>query len=136
MQLLRDLVSFLAVQVALAPTTITTVGNTDGNLLDRGTSQSQTFVVNATMTNATVTLVVLEGDADDGSDLAPVAESDLILLEGTDTTLTANGCLIAGYKGAKKYLKARIAFTDEGASQTADVSVVMLQASNHLVGGT
>lgn len=129
MQVLRDLASFITPLVALAPTSITAAGNTDGVLIDRGSAQSHTFIANAAITDGTVTLQILEGDASDGSDLAVATE-----VLTNDNNLAASGVIQVGYIGAKKYLKARVVVTDEG-SLAVSVGVIAIEASSHLVGG-
>lgn len=130
MQVLRDLVSFIVPLVALAPTSISAAGNTDGVLIDRDSAQSHTFILNATITDGTATLQILEGDADDGSDLT--VATDVVT---DDASLAASGTVMVGYIGAKKYLKARVVVTDEGTLAVV-AAVTAIQASNHIVGGT
>src|SRR5690606_6904562 len=122
---MRDMHNNIKVVHAITPAAVGTTGIAGGKLsaaVDRRGYDSVEFVY-STGTSAsaadTITPVVYEGDATDGS-FTSVADADLLGTEAPITLATAASGKI-GYRGNKRYLKLRLYGTG---TATAIVSAV------------
>lgn len=115
---MHDLHNRMRTSVALAPAALTTVAGRTGKVIDRQGYGGVEFLVSygsITATNATITVVVKEGDAT--GTLTSVADADLLGTEllasitaGARTSGTGkNVSKRVGYRGNKRYVQLNIA---------------------------
>jgi len=117
----RDLTSAIAVDASLAPGDYTATSNGASVDLRGFESAAIAFVVGA-VTDGTHTPGVEESD--DGTTWSAVAAGDLI---GGLVALAANTTQRAGYRGAKRYLRATL--TVAGATVGAKLAAVIVRGN-------
>ena len=116
---MHDIHSNVRTAVALAPAALTTVAGRTGKIIDRQGYGGVEFLVSygsITATNATITVVVKEGDVT--GTLTSVADANLLgtelLASITATTprtsgVSKNVSKRVGYRGSKRYVQLSIA---------------------------
>lgn len=123
----RDLASNIGTAVAIAPAVVTDNTAQVGEVIDLAGFRSMAFVIaTGTLADADATFEVLveEGDESNGSDMAAVADSDLIGTEaeaGFDFSADTATRKI-GYVGHKRYV--RLTVTPSGNSGNAPIAAV------------
>lgn len=133
---MNDLHNNCSAKRALGPVALTTVAGLAGKVLDRQGFGGVEFIVNygsVTATNATITPVVMEGDAT-GS-MTSVADADLLGTEAlaalpAEATSRTSGVgefvsTRVGYVGSKRYVSCGIASTTVTAATVVAISAVM-----------
>lgn len=129
-----DLHSYIKVSRALSPAAILTGnGTSTTQIIDRLNYESLTFLFAAgAVTDGTWTVTVYESSASDMTGETAVAAADLIGLAAaantfTITTTDANTVKKVGYKGSKRYVRAKAVQT--GATTGGFLAVVAVQSS-------
>lgn len=87
-------------------------GTTTGQTIDVTDYGSVEFLFAAgAITDGTFTVTLYEGDASNMSDEATVADADLLGSEPTFTSADANAVKRVGYKGSRRYVRAKVVQT-------------------------
>lgn len=135
---MHDLHNRMRTAVALAPAALTTVAGRTGKVIDRQGYGGVEFLVSygsITATNATITVVVKEGDAT--GTLTSVADADLLGTEAlasiTATTprtsgVSKNVSKRVGYRGNKRYVQLSIASSTVTAATIISSTAVLHSA--------
>ncbi len=124
---MRDIKNNLSGVNSLVPATITASTNGSGVDLQGYDGAMVVFQAGTADTgNANETYTPSLEESDDNSSFSAVAASDL---EGTLANMTANSAQRAGYKGAKRYVRA--VMTLGGTTPSIDVSALVVRGLPH-----
>jgi hypothetical protein len=124
---MRDLHNNLKFSRAISPAAILSAnGTTTGQTIDVVEFGSLEFAFLAgAITDGTFTVTVYEGDESDMSDEAAVADGDLLGTEPVFTSADANTTKKVGYKGNKRYVRAKV--VQAGATTGGFLSCLVVQ---------
>jgi hypothetical protein len=124
---MRDLHNNISGVRGISPAAILTAnGATTGQTIDVSEFGSvEFFFQSGAITDGTFTVTVYEGDASDMSDEASVADADLLGTEPVFTSADANTVKRVGYKGNKRYVRAKV--VQAGATTGGFISSIVVQ---------
>lgn len=124
---MRDLHNNINVARGISPASIISAnGTTTGQTIDVADFDSLEFLFLAgAITDGTFTVTIYEGDTANMSDEAAVADADLLGTEPVLTSADANAVKRVGYKGSKRYVRAKVVQT--GATTGGFLSCIVLQ---------
>ena len=128
---MRDLHNNINAARGISPAAIlSSNGTTTGQTIDTVEYGSLEFLFAAgAITDGTFTVTVYEGDASNMSDEAAVADADLLGTEPTFTSADANAVKRVGYKGGKRYVRAKVVQT--GATTGGYLCCIAAQGHPH-----
>lgn len=123
-----DLHSNLKASRGISPAAIIAAnGTTTGQTVDVVDFGSAEFLFLAgAITDGTFTVTIYEGDASNMSDEAAVADADLLGTEPVLTTTEANTVARVGYRGNKRYVRAKV--VQAGATTGGFLACAIVQA--------
>lgn len=124
---MRDLHNNINPLRGISPAAITTGNATlTSQTIDVSEYGSLEFLfLSGAITDGTFTVTVYEGDVSDMSDEAAVADVDLLGTEPTFTSASANTAKRVGYKGNKRYVRAKVVQT--GATTGGFITCIPVQ---------
>lgn len=129
MNVSRDIHNLLDAVMAVKIVAIANGEDPTAILVDRdGATAVEFLIMSGAYTDGDATPVLSHGDAADGSDLAPVADTDLLGTEAGAAITAGDQIKKLGYVGDKRYLSLAL---ETAAASTLTVGVVALRAGLH-----
>ena len=124
---MRDLHNNINGARGISPAAIISAnGTTTGQTIDTvGFGSLEFLFLAGAITDGTFTVTIYEGDASDMSDEAAVADSDLLGTEPVFASTDDNLVKRVGYKGSKRYVRAKVVQT--GATTGGFLSCLVVQ---------
>lgn len=128
---MRDLHNNINAARGISPAAaLTANGTTTGQTIDTAEYGSVEFAfLSGVITDGTFTITIYEGDASNMSDEAAVADADLLGTEPVFADTDDNVVKRVGYKGGKRYVRAKV--VQAGATSGGFITCIVVQGHPH-----